>query len=177
MSTPSAAPGSSSTPFDDTLRRNQALTTDMARIRANLPSAPQTSGETVGGTRWWTYADTIPGLIGNGGDGTSQARAIKLVMMLTDGVQDPNRTWTWDLPQRDYVREFDATVCDTLRARNVRIGVVQVPYVEMPLDWGYKATLGMPSLLGRNGDRHADATYALRRCGGDLYPHISQVRR
>ncbi len=45
--------------FDDILRLNQPLTTNMALVRANLPTAPQTSGETVGGTRWWTYADTI----------------------------------------------------------------------------------------------------------------------
>ncbi|BBE71289.1 Tad domain-containing protein [Oharaeibacter diazotrophicus] len=155
--------------FDDSLRRNLALTTDMVQVRANLPAAPQTSGETVGGTRWWTYADTIPGLIGGGGDGTSRAKAIKLVMMLTDGVQDPNRTWTWDTPLRDYVREFDPTVCDTLRMQNAKVGVVQVPYLDLTGDWGYDATLGMPSLLGRNGDRHADTTYALQRCGGDLY--------
>ncbi len=118
--------------FDDILRLNQSLTTNMALVRANLPTAPQTSGETVGGTRWWTYANTIPGLIGAGGDGTTQAKAVKLVMMLTDGAQDPNRTWTWNTPLRDYVREMDWTACNTMRTNKVKVGVVHVPYLDMP---------------------------------------------
>lgn len=155
--------------FDDQLRLNQSLTSNMDRVRAKLPSAPQTSSETVGGTRWWTFASSIPGIVGTGGDGSKRSKAIKLVMMLTDGVQDPNRTWTWDLPLRNYVREFDWAACDSLRDNNVKVGVVQVPYLQMNWDWGYVATLGQPSLLGRGGDRLADTTYALQRCGGDLY--------
>jgi len=30
-----------------------------------------------------------------------------------------------------------------------------------------------PGVIGRNGDRHADTTAALQRCGGDLHKHAA----
>ncbi len=89
--------------------------------------------------------------------------------MMTDGAQDPNRTWTWNTPLRDYVREMDWTACNTMRTNKVKVGVVHVPYLEMSWDWGYVATLGQASKLGRGGDRLADTTYALQNCARDLY--------
>lgn len=156
--------------FDDTLGSLSPLNASMNNLRKNLPTAPVTSSETAGGTRFWEYKDQIPGVIKKSGDGSTRGKAMQIVMMLTDGVQDPNRTWTWDTPLRDYVREFDWSVCDTVRDMGAGFGVVQVPYLEMTWDWGYNATLDQPSKLGRAGmKRIDDVTYALKKCGGDLY--------
>lgn len=156
--------------FDDTLKSLTPLMASMNQLRSSLPTAPVTSSETAGGTRFWEYKDQIPGTIKRSGDGSTRGKAIQIVMMLTDGVQDPNRTWTWNTPLRDYVREFDWSVCDTVRGMGADFGVVQVPYLEMPWDWGYNATLDQPSKLGRVGSKRIeDVTYALKKCGGDLY--------
>lgn len=156
--------------FDDTLRRLSPLNASMNNLRSNLPSTPVTSSETVGGTRLWEIDEKIPGTIKRSGDGSTRGKAMQIVMMLTDGVQDPNRTWTWNTPLRAYVREFDTVFCDEVRALGAQMGVVQVPYLEMNWDWGYNITLNQPSLRGNPGKKRIhDVTTALQACGGDLY--------
>lgn len=156
--------------FDDTLRRLSPLNASTNNLRKNLPTTPVTSSETAGGTRMWEIGPQIPDVVNKAGDGSTRGKAMQLVMMLTDGVQDPNRTWTWDLPLRDKVREFDVAFCDTVREKGALMGVVQVPYLEMTWDWGYNVTLDQPSLAGTFGAKRIDdVTSALKACGGDLY--------
>ncbi len=156
--------------FNDKLTQLSPLNASMNNLRKNLPSDPVTSSETVGGTRFWEFASTLPSLVAKSGDGSTRGKATQLLLMLTDGVQDPNRTWTSDVPLRAYVREFDWTACDQIRADGAMIGVVQVPYLKMDWDWGYGETLGQPSLLGRPGmQRIDDVSHALEKCGGDLH--------
>jgi Flp pilus assembly protein TadG len=156
--------------FDNTLRQLSTLNASMSNLRKNLPTTPVTSSETEGATRFWEYGSKLSTVFKRSGDGSTRGKAMQIVLMLTDGVQDPNRTWTSKPSLRALVREFDWAHCDAVRKAGATMGVVQVPYMEMTWDWGYNVTLNQPSLLGRPGfKRIDDVTHALKQCGGDLY--------
>lgn len=155
--------------FDTKFTLKQSVTTNRSKLRWNLPTAPAMSGETDGATKFAQGIANVVKGIGTGGTGASAASPIKLVILATDGVQDPGRFWVTQTAYRKEVAQFDMSFCETLKSKNVRVGILHTPYIPMTDDWGYMATLGQPSLLGNPGTRADDVPRVLKACAGDLY--------
>ncbi|MDO6963687.1 Flp pilus assembly protein TadG [Rhizobium alvei] len=103
-----------------------------------------------------TYFDysmtALKTLVGTGGDGTTADKPLKLVLIMTDGVQS-ERNWvlqgssgirfpsSTSTLQKD-VTPINPTWCNDLKNLNATIGVVYTEYLPMTWDWGYNATVG-----------------------------------
>lgn len=155
--------------FDTYYNRKQSMTASRSQLRWNLPSAPAMSGKTEGATKFNEGIGTVLSAIGQGGSGATAASPMKLVILATDGVQDPGRFWVDQPAYRADVAPFKMSFCETLKSRNIRVGVLHTPYIPMSDDWGYMATLGQPSQLGNPGTRADDVARVLKGCAGDLY--------
>ncbi len=155
--------------FDTYYNRKQTMTASRSQLRWNLPSAPAMSGKTEGATKFNEGIGSVLSVIGQGGSGATAASPMKLVILATDGVQDPGRFWVDQPAYRADVAPFNMAFCETLKSRGIRVGVLHTPYIPMPDDWGYMATLGQPSQLGNPGTRADDVARVLKSCAGDLY--------
>lgn len=155
--------------FDTKFAIKQAMTPSRSKLRWNMPTAPATSGETDGATKFNEGIGAVVAAIGNGGSGASPASPIKMLIIATDGVQDPGRFWVTQTQYRKDVAPFDMSFCDKLKAKGVQVGILHTPYIPMTDDWGYNATLGEPSQLGNPGTRADDVPRVLKACAGNLY--------
>jgi Flp pilus assembly protein TadG len=151
---------------------------DTAQLRNNLPAAPATSGEYDGATHFNESIGSVMADIGAGGDGLSAGSPKKLLIIATDGVEDPNRTWTYDLSLRPQVTVIDTGFCSVLSAAKVSVAFIHMAYLPMTSDWGYMATLGQPvaATFGASspalaaGSTRVDLVKpALQACAGKLY--------
>ena len=115
-----------------------------------------------------TYFDvslsTITSRVGRAGDGKTEAAPLKLVLLLTDGVQS-NRNWVlrnptnkWEctkksgstciyynqnrFPDQSRISPLNPAWCDGMKANSVTIGVLYTEYLSIPMDWGYNMTVG-----------------------------------
>ena len=158
--------------FSTTLETIVPITATLNAATNNLPQAPDASGEFDGATHFSDIMTAFSDEIGASGDGAGAAR--KLVIIATDGVQDPNRTWSWNIPLRTKVAPFSPIDCRKIDP-SVSIGVLYAPYLKMPWDWGYNATLGAPSLIGGPGTRWDDIIPQLKACttSADLFVDLS----
>ncbi|WP_162561134.1 pilus assembly protein [Methylobacterium terrae] len=154
--------------FSTALTKVLDLTSDLSQVAGNLPKAPSASGESDGATLFGTIMPDFTRAVGTSGDGITTPK--KLVILATDGVADPGRSWTWDEPKRALVTPFDPAQCAALKAPGgsaklpVSVGVIYTPYLAMPWDWGYNATLGQPSQVGGRGTRRDDIPSQLTAC-------------
>jgi Flp pilus assembly protein TadG len=155
--------------FDTSFAVKQAMTTNRSQLRWNIPAAPATSGETQGATKFAEGISGVVSAIGTGGDGSSAANPVKILIIATDGVQDPGRFWVTQTAYRNDVAPFKMDFCQALKTKNVRVGILHTPYIPMPDDWGYMATLGQPSQIGGSATRADDVPRVLKECAGDLY--------
>ncbi|WP_162501279.1 pilus assembly protein TadG-related protein [Methylobacterium crusticola] len=167
--------------FSTNLTRVLEMTSNLAQVRTNLPQTPSASGETDGATLWGQTMNQFIPLVGAGGDGVTAPR--KLVIIATDGAADPGRSWTRQSWMRWWVAPFDPSYCATLKAVNpttkqgVSVGVLHTPYLPLPSDWGYNATLGQPSQIGGPGTRADDIPGQLTACASaGLYINASKSR-
>ncbi|WP_342151914.1 pilus assembly protein [Methylorubrum sp. SB2] len=149
--------------FSNNLSQIVALTSTLDTALTSLPKTPNASSETEGGTHFSDIMPSFAAAVGQPGDGTSKPH--KLVIIATDGVQDPNRLWShggyeW---MRPLVRPFDPADCRKLDAK-VTVGVLYAPYINMPWDWGFNDTLGKPSQIGGPGTRFDDIVPQLKAC-------------
>lgn len=147
--------------FSNSIDTLVPITSNLNSITANLPVAPDASGEYDGATHFKEIIPTFAASVGTSGDGVTTPK--KLVMIATDGVQDPNRTWTWNTPLRAQVAPFSPSDCRKIDP-SVSVGVLYAPYLQMPWDWGYNATLGQPSQIGNSGTRFDDIVPQLKSC-------------
>ncbi|WP_167858726.1 pilus assembly protein TadG-related protein [Methylobacterium nonmethylotrophicum] len=167
--------------FSTTLTKVLDLTSDLSQVAGNLPKAPSASGESDGATLFGTIMPQFTKAVGTSGDGITTPK--KLVILATDGVADPGRSWTWDVPKRASVAPFDPAQCAALKTRGgsanlpVWVGVIYTPYLAMPWDWGYNATLGQPSQVGGRGTRLDDIPSQLTACAtsSDFYMEASKT--
>jgi Flp pilus assembly protein TadG len=91
--------------------------------------------------------------VGTGGDGTSAANPLKLVLMLTDGVQS-QREWVtsgvkWSgnkikTPGSYWnkVAPLNPAWCNPMKKKAVTVAVLYTEYLPIPTDWGYSNTVG-----------------------------------
>lgn len=155
--------------FDTVFTTKQTMTTNRSNLRWNLPTAPATSGETQGATKFLEGISSVVAKLGTAGNGTSASSPMKLLIVATDGVQDPGRFWVSQTSYRQDVAPFNMSFCNTLKSKNVKVGILHTPYIPMTYDWGYMATLGQPSQIGGAGSRADDVPRVLKACAGDLY--------
>jgi hypothetical protein len=117
-------------------------------------------------------------MVGKAGDGRLPTSAEKLVLVVTDGVQS-ERSWVLDEHQQNKVAPLNPKWCAALKEAGVKVAVLYTEYLPIPLDWGYKATVGMsmesarwkstwdatrrPSVPGST-TRHDYIPYALKDC-------------
>lgn len=147
--------------FSNDLNQIVALTSVLSTAQSSLPKTPSASGEYDGATHFTENMPAFASFVGKPGDGTTKPQ--KLVIIATDGVQDPNRTWTWNTSLRPQVRPFAPSDCRKLDP-NVQVGVLYAPYIDLSPDWGYLATLGQPSQIGNSGTRFNDIVPQLKAC-------------
>ncbi|WP_431324031.1 pilus assembly protein TadG-related protein [Rhizobium sp. YTU87027] len=115
-----------------------------------------------------TYFDValakMASLVGTAGDGSSASQPLKLVLLLTDGVQS-TRDWVINNPKKKWLCtqwsgstciHFDSSYfpyqlkvsplnpkwCDAMKTSAVTIGVLYTEYLSIPKDWGYNMTVG-----------------------------------
>ena len=105
---------------------------------------------------------TLTKLIGSAGNGSSASSPLKLVLLLTDGVESSrpwvtNGTWGgWDYYYSQTVKTpkggsgwnnvapMNPAWCSTMKTNGVTIGVLNTEYLSIDYDWGYVATLSRP---------------------------------
>lgn|GEM_PF-911527 len=117
-----------------------------------------------------TYFDValpkMASLVGTAGDGSSASSPLKLVLLLTDGVQS-TRDWVINNPKRKWfcteysgstcihynssyfpyqlkVSPLNPTWCNAMKTNAVTVGVLYTEYLSIPKDWGYNMTVGEP---------------------------------
>lgn len=163
--------------FDTTEKIQQAQTTNRYKLRSNLPTAPATSGETEGATHFNESIQHVIQTIGKGGDGSNPGHPIKLLIIATDGAQDPGRFWVSEPQYREDVAPFDMSFCSKLQSSGVKVGILHTPYLPMTYDWGYNATLGQPSQIDGPNTRADDIPIVLKKCAGPLYVEASNSQK
>lgn len=107
---------------------------------------------------------TLATLVGSAGDGSSASSPLKLVLLLTDGVEstrdwvtnNPKNTWKCTqssgstcvyynskyFPMQPKVSPLNPKWCDAMKGKTVTVGVLYTEYLAAPLDWGYNMTVG-----------------------------------
>ncbi len=160
--------------FDDYLHANAPMTSNYSQISSNFPGPTLAVNDEAAATPFSTYISNFVAAVGAAGDGSSASSPQKLVIIASDGVNDPTRAWTYNLALRPQVKVFDTAFCDTLKAANVKVAIINTPYLPMPWDWGYQATLGQPGSLG-GATRVDDVPIALKACAGSLFTVASDV--
>jgi Flp pilus assembly protein TadG len=134
-----------------------------------LSTLTNDSGGLTGATSETTskFTVSLPALtklVGSAGDGTSASTPMKLVLLLTDGVQS-QRSWVIDNPSNQWkcvstvngncikfntnyfpdqpkVKPFEPSLCKDMKKAGATLGVLYTEYLPIPLDWGYNGTVG-----------------------------------
>lgn len=134
--------------FNQDTTKAQDLTFDTTKATAALSGSYSQLG--VDGTYFDASLKTMKSIMGTAGNGSSPSSPLKLVLMVTDGVQS-YRSWvlsgssTW--PK---VAPNKPNNCTPIKANGVTFGVLYTEYLAIAGDWGYEATVGstMPSSWG-----------------------------
>ncbi|ASY59576.1 TadE/TadG family type IV pilus assembly protein [Sinorhizobium sp. CCBAU 05631] len=116
--------------------------TSTARKKLSDDSSGLTSATSTSTTDFKTSLKALQKKVGTAGDGTSAASPLKLVLLLTDGVQS-NRDWVikWSGKYWGRVTPVNPDWCDYLKDNDATMAVLYTEYLAIPADWGYNATL------------------------------------
>lgn len=142
-----------------TATRVLAPTFSMAAVRSALndPSKNLTSASSTDGTFFHTALNVLNPMVGSGGDGASATSPLKLVMMVTDGVQSA-RSWVtasdwsgcvWSATPScpmsaasRLVTPLNPAWCNQIKDHSVTFATVYTTYLPVTYDWGYNGTVG-----------------------------------
>ncbi|MEO8683325.1 MAG: hypothetical protein ABI414_00635 [Devosia sp.] len=142
--------------LDTTTTRVLAPTASMATVRSTLNNSSKglTSTTSTDGTFFNTALNALNPLVGTGGDGTKATTPLKLVMMVTDGVQS-QRSWvTKDqssgcafaaCPMSAISRQItplNPAWCKQIKDKSITFATVYTTYLPVTYDWGYNGTVG-----------------------------------
>ncbi len=107
------------------------------RVDSDLTSATSTT---------YTYFDVslaaLKNKVGTGGDGSSSATPLKLVLLLTDGVQSQREWVTSGAKYQPKVAPLNPAWCDYIKKQSATMAVLYTEYLPITTDWGYNATVG-----------------------------------
>ena len=126
-----------------TTARALSPTADMDTVRAALvdPSKYLTSATSTDGTFFDVALPALTPMVGAAGDGKTEQSPLKLVMMITDGVQS-RRSWVINWWERGKVGPLNPAWCSPIKANGATFATVYTTYLPIPTDWGYNATVG-----------------------------------
>jgi Flp pilus assembly protein TadG len=85
----------------------------------------------------------LASFVGTAGDGSSAAKPLKLVLMMTDGVQSTRPWVTADDNSNTYVTPLNPAWCKSMVTAGATVGVLYTEYLPMTWDWGYNRTLAL----------------------------------
>lgn len=150
--------------------------TNAARKKLSDDEAGLTSATSTTSTDFKTSLTALQKKVGTVGDGTSASSPLKLVLLLTDGVQS-HRDWViknvaWvdsnnksnciEYKDGDCIRyktnsgrnwgivtPVNPGWCDYLKNTGATMAVLYTEYLAIPLDWGYNATLAESMQSGK----------------------------
>ncbi|MCA1491280.1 pilus assembly protein [Ensifer sp. NBAIM29] len=133
--------------------------TSTARKKLSDDSSGLTSATSTASTDFRAALSALQKKAGKAGDGTSATSPLKLVLLLTDGVQS-HRDWVitgvnWSCLESKnntcirfksgsnwgLVTPLNPTWCGYLKDNGATVAVLYTEYLSIPLDWGYNATL------------------------------------
>ncbi|MEY9559799.1 TadE/TadG family type IV pilus assembly protein [Sinorhizobium fredii] len=133
--------------------------TSTARKKLSDDDAGLTSATSTTSTDFKTALKALQNKVGTAYDGSSADKPLKLVLLLTDGVQS-DRDWviknvTWTCTEYKNgtcirykygknwgkVTPLNPDWCDYLKGDEATMAVLYTEYLAIPLDWGYNATL------------------------------------
>jgi len=160
--------------FDNQLTQMSSLTSNFSSVASNFPAPGLAYNDAAAATPFDNLIDNFVSTVGTAGDGSTSASPQKMLIIATDGVNDPTRAWTSQTSLRSQVRVFNTGFCTTLKTRNVTVAIINTPYYPMTWDWGYNATLGQPGSLG-GATRVDDIPIALKSCAGSNFLVASDV--
>jgi Flp pilus assembly protein TadG len=161
--------------FDRSLTQLSPMTSSYTTIANNYPKPELAVDDAAAATPFNSLISNFVSAVGTGGDGSTAANPQKMVIIATDGVNDPTRAWSTTQPAlRTQVRVFDTGFCNTFTQNSVITAIINTPYYPMPADWGYAATLGQPGSLG-GATRVDDIPIALRACAGKYFVSAASV--
>ncbi|ARO27928.1 Flp pilus assembly Tad-like protein (plasmid) [Rhizobium sp. TAL182] len=118
------------------------LSTDTARTRLADSSYGLTSATSKAATYFNVSLATLKQKVGAGGDGTSSGSPLKLVLLLTDGVQSQREWVTNGSKYWPKVAPLNPAWCDYLKNQSNTMAVLYTEYLPITTDWGYNATVG-----------------------------------
>ncbi|MCE1234873.1 MAG: pilus assembly protein [Hyphomicrobiales bacterium] len=162
--------------FNQDVSTAQSPTYTTSKATAALSGTYSNLG--VDGTYFDTSLTSMRSIVGVAGDGSSASSPLKLVLMVSDGVQSL-RSWvlsgssTW--PK---VAPNKPNNCTPIKANGATFGVLYTEYLAITGDWGYEATVGstMPASWGvLDSGASASITrrdylpYALKDCASSGY--------
>lgn len=142
-----------------TTTQTLAPTFSMATVRSTLNNAAKnlTSASSTDGTFFDVSLGALTPMVGANGDGTTAAKPLKLVMMITDGVQS-RRSWVtssnwggcvWSstpyCPQSadsKKITPLNPAWCKPIKDNGPTFATVYTTYLPVTYDWGYNTTLG-----------------------------------
>lgn len=160
--------------FDNQLTQMSSLTANFSSVASNFPTPGLAYNDAAAATPFDNLIDNFVSTVGTAGDGSTSASPQKMLIIATDGVNDPTRAWTSQTSLRPQVRVFNTAFCTTLKTRGVTVAIINTPYYPMTWDWGYNATLGQPGSLG-GATRVDDIPIALKSCAGSNFLMASDV--
>jgi Flp pilus assembly protein TadG len=129
------------------------LETSAARKRLSDDSYGLTSATSTTYTFFDVALPALQQKVGSGGDGSSSAKPLKLVLLLTDGVQS-KREWVTDGvkvsggkattvgPSWNKVAPINPDWCAYLKNQSNTMAVLYTEYLPITTDWGYNNTVG-----------------------------------
>ena len=117
-------------------------TSTARKILAN-DSSGLSSASSMESTDFKTALKALKSQVGAAGDGSSAASPLKLVLLLTDGVQS-HRDWVTTGGGKYWgkVTPLNPDWCAYLKENKAAVAVLYTEYLAIPLDWGYNATVG-----------------------------------
>jgi Flp pilus assembly protein TadG len=160
--------------FDNSLTKMSHPTSNFKSVANKFPAPALASDDAAAATPFNNLVSDFVSTVGTAGDGSSSGSPQKMVIIATDGVNDPTRAWTSQTSLRPQVRVFDTSFCTSFKANGVTVAIINTPYYPMPWDWGYAATLGQPGSLG-GATRVDDIPIALSACAGNNFVQASDV--
>jgi Flp pilus assembly protein TadG len=139
-----------------------ASTTSQARKLLTDDTSGLTSATSVDGSYFDKSIPALQTLVGTAGDGSSAAKPLKLVLLLTDGAESlrnwvlagvgNSNTWTYARSTTvktpvtgtylNKVAPLNPDWCSGMKTNGVTVGVLYTEYLAIPKDWGYLSTIG-----------------------------------
>jgi len=120
-----------------------ALSSDLAAAQTaansiGLMSTPSPGTGNDANTQFTRVFNGLNSVIPNGGDGSSQANSLKLVMFISDGLNDDTNSPCSELLSGNRCQApITVSLCNALKARGIEVGVLYTTYLPITANSWY----------------------------------------